>query len=334
MILAALAALALSAPPPPPAPPAPPAPPSVSWGDDGQTHEIPAQLEWTVQPTEDENAQPGSVDFQIGYRSPHSTWMNGHTVQVSTLGGLTADQLASAGQPVAFVLNHDAGEFDCKGVAGQGRGTGTCTYQAHADFQAGLERRGVKGSLEPWTQFQLTISDIGYAYLDELKHEGYATPDVTDLVHAGTHGAGMKTLLAFDASGYRFGSVAELVRVRDHGVSPKYIDAVKGYGLSRVPAEDLVRMRDHGVSATYLQGLTEAGYNGLSAQAMIGMRDHGVSTGYINEVRSLGYNNLTPEDLTRLRDHGVSASFIGRANADGEHHTADELIRLREGGVR
>jgi nitrite reductase/ring-hydroxylating ferredoxin subunit len=121
---------------------------------------------------------------------------------------------------------------------------------------------------------------------------------------------------------------------RDYGLFPLRIDAVKAYGLTRVPAEELVAMRDHGVSATYLSGLTEAGYKGLTPAAMVDMRDHGVSASYINEVRSLGYANLTPAELTKLREHGVSAGFIGRANADGAHHTPDELIRLRDGGER
>jgi hypothetical protein len=49
--------------------------------------------------------------------------------------------------------------------------------------------------------------------------------------------------------------------------------------------------------------------------------------------------------LRMARDFGVAADFdprqyglfpvrIGRANADGSHHTPEELIRLRDGGER
>ena len=46
------------------------------------------------------------------------------------------------------------------------------------------------------------MSDIGFASLDELKREAYATPTTEDLVRAGTHGAGLKQLLAMNAAGY------------------------------------------------------------------------------------------------------------------------------------
>jgi hypothetical protein len=255
-------------------------------------------------------------------------------VALSTLAGLSEGQLAGAGQPVAFAMRRDAGEFRCKGVAGQGKGVGTCEYAANAAFPAALARRGVGGGLAPYQQFQLTMGDIGFAYLDELKRENYATPSTDDLVKAGTHGAGLKQLLAMNAAGYRFGDVPTFVHARDHGVSAKYIEALRAAGYTGLSAADLVRLRDHGVSATYITELKQDGYAGLKAEDLVRLRDHGVSSGFIGELHAMGYDRLTPEELMRLRDHGISAGFIRVSNQGGTRLTPDELISLRDRGGR
>jgi len=294
--------------------------------------EIPATLNWEVsQP--DGAAPAGSVDFNLGYRTVNGSSTSGHQVALSTLAGLTPAQLAAKGQPVAFAIHRDAGDFSCKGVADQGHGRGTCVYAANAQFPAALAQRGVAG-LQSYQQFQLSLHDLGLAYVDELNRQRYAKPTPTDLVAAAHHGAGLKQLQAMDAVGYRFGDVATLVRVRDHGVSARYITELKAYGYSALPASELVRLRDHGVSANYLSGLREQGFTGLQPDDLVRLRDHGVSAGFITELKSMGYDRLAPEELVRLRDHGVSASFIRVANRDGQRLSTDDLIRLRDRGGR
>jgi hypothetical protein len=327
VLAAAFAGLALGAAPPAPvAPAAPPAPER-----DVGLIAIPTTLDWRVDPAGQD--QPGQVQFEIGFRTPHNSWMSGETVQLSTLDGLSAQALQAGGN-VAFTLHRDAGAFRCDGVAREGRGEGFCTYVADAAFPAALEQRGV-GRPDELQQFELAIHDIGFAYLDELKRQRYATPGVADLVRAGEHGAGLRQLAAFDAAGYRFGDVPTLIKVRDHGVSARYVEALNGYGVKHQSAEDLVQMRDHGVSATYIGELSSHGYKGLAAQDLVRMRDHGVSASYVAELDALGYAGLKPETLESLRDHGVSTGFVRTANArSGEHLTPETLIRLRDTGGR
>jgi hypothetical protein len=327
MLTAVLAAAALAA------TPAAPAAPAMPSHEVMEPQTIPSSFDWRVQPG-DKDAQPGTVQLEFGYRTEHhsSTW--GHDVALSTLDGLSAQALNGAGGPVMFVIRRDAGDFRCTGVAGQGRGTGTCAYAPNAGFAAGLGKRGVSGRPTDWQQFELAFEDIGFAYLDELKRQRYATPAVDDLVRAGQHGAGLKQLQAMDAAGYRFDDVATLVRLRDHGVSARYVEALNGYGYHKLAADQLQRMRDHGVSATYVGELSQHGYRGVSPEDLAGMRDHGVSATFVAELDAMGYGGLKPETLERLRDHGVSASFIRRANESGQKLDADALIRLRDGGGR
>ena len=331
----AIGLLALAAPPAvPPAPPAPPVPlaHAMAYSWELGPAEVPASLDWSVKPS-DAAGPAGMVDFQLGYHSDHHSSMIGDDVPLALLDGLTQVELDAPGQPANFVLHRDAGDFRCKGVAGQGRGVGTCVFAANPGFPAALAKRAI-GEPAAYQQFQLALFDIGLPYLDELKRERYATPTVDDLVRAGTHGAGLKQLKAMDALGYHFGDVPSLVRVRDHGVSARYIEALRSSGYTGLSAEELVRLRDHGVSASFISDMRAQGYGRLAPADLARLRDHGVSAGYVDSLRAEGYDRLTPEELIRLRDHGVTAGFASSANRDGGRLSTDELIRLRDTGGR
>ena len=43
-------------------------------------------------------------------------------------------------------------------------------------------------------QYQLARNDIGYAFADELNRQGYAKPQMADLVRAGQHGVSITYL--------------------------------------------------------------------------------------------------------------------------------------------
>lgn len=295
--------------------------------------EIPTSFDWQVTPADAEGAARGDVQFQFGYKTEHHSSMWSNDTALAKLDGLTAAQLASAGQPVAFTLHRDAGDFRCKGVAGEGRGTGTCVYGANAGFAAELAKRGV-GAPDAGEQFTLAMHDMGYAYLDELKRQRYATPTAEDMVKAAEHGAGMRQLVAMDQAGYRFGTVGELVRVRDHGVSARYVAELKAHGYTGLKAEELVRLRDHGVSTSFITQMGELGYRKVGIEDLAKLRDHGVSASFVAELKGMGYESLAPETLARMRDHGISVGFVQRANRDGAKHTPEELIQMRDRGER
>ena len=311
---------------------------------------VPSVLQWSLSPGDAD--QPGTVELGLGYQTPHHSMQISHTVMLvaargdgptgaapngalqEEIAGMTPDQFVHADGTVQFSLHRDAGDFRCDGSVRQGQGAGTCVYAPNPQFADGLRARGVKGGVDAWSQFELAMSDMGYAYLDELKREHYATPDAALLVKASEHGANLRQLTAMDAAGYRFHDVAQFIELRDHGVSARYLGELGGYGLHAVPAEELVALRDHGVSSSYLEGLTTAGYAHLKPGELTELRDHGVSSSYIAELKSEGYETLATADLVKLKDHGVTIGFIRKANAGGPRLTPDELIHLRETGTR
>jgi hypothetical protein len=374
-LLALAASTAVAAPPPPPAPPAPPAPfappappaPRIShtvfgFGIGG-LDEIPASLDWRIDPPgHNTEVPPGSVEFEMGFSRFLNTTSWSRTVPVSDLAGLSEAQLSGPGAQVNFVLRRDAGEFRCHGATSEGKGVGSCTYAANPAFPAAFAKRGVSGPLTAVEQFELAIGDVGFNYLDELKRGGYATPSAPLLIDAIHHGVNLRHLVAYNATGYRFGTLDALIRLRDHGVSDRYLTDLHGYGYANLKADELVQLRDHGVSTSFLKGLHDAGYmsvpvadlarmrdHGVSAE-FVGetqkagfrlrpddlerLRDHGVTGGFISELRAMGYDRVSAEDIIRLRDHGISVGFIRTSNRDGGHLSPDDLIRLRETGQR
>jgi hypothetical protein len=346
-LLALTASAAVAAPPVPPAPPAPRAPPappapptppsmtrhiSVGFGFNG---EIPASLDWRIEPPgRNAEAPAGSIDFELGYTSLFNSSWWGRTIPVSDLAGLSPAQLSGAGGQVTFVVHRDAGEFRCHGVTTAGKGVGTCVYAANPTFPAALAKRGVAGPLPAIDQFEMALSDLGFNYLDEVKRGGYPTPSATVMLEAFHHGVRLRQLTELNATGYRFGTLEAVIRLRDHGVNARYLTELHGYGFANLKADELVALRDHGVSSGYLKALHEAGYNtAVPVEQLTKMRDHGVSAGFVAEVQQAGYR-LSPTDLERLRDHGVTGGFIGELKAMGyDRLTADDIVKLRDHGI-
>src|SRR4051794_23749530 len=96
--LAAVGLLALAAPPAVPAvAPVPAVPAAPAWAADAghrDLDEIPAALDWEVKPAEGD-APAGSVQFQIGFRTPHHMSSFGQTLDLASLDGLSAAQLSA-----------------------------------------------------------------------------------------------------------------------------------------------------------------------------------------------------------------------------------------------
>ena len=286
-----------------------------------------APIEWTIRGA----TEPGRVQLEISRRTAHSQWTTGHTVDLATLDGLTAAQLAGDGGPVSFRIVRDAGTLACEGVARRGRGTGQCTFAASAAFAEALDRRGI-GRPSATEQFSMALNDIGYAYVDALARLGYATPRASELADAGNHGVTLAYLTGMGAHGYRVGSLPVLIRMRDHGVTPDYVEALAASGVRDIPADGIVRLRDHGVMPGFVVALRANGYRGFGPDDIVQLRDHGVTADYVAGLRSLGYSDLTADEMVRLRDHGVMPEFIRDANRGGGRHTPEELVRLRTGG--
>ena len=278
------------------------------------------------------SGQPGRVQLEISRRSGNNHWSTGRTVDAASLQGLTAGQLAGDGSPVSFRIARDAGTLDCEGVVRRGRGTGDCGFVADPRFAAALAERGVgRPSIDE--QFSMAMNDIGLAYVDEVRRQGYETLTAGELARAGDHGVTLDYLRGMGAHGYRVGRLSALIEMRDHGVTPDYIEALARHDVRDIPPAEIVRLRDHGVSADYVAELRELGYRRLSTEEMIQLRDHGVTADYVRTLAENGIRDIPTAELVRLRDHGVTPEFIVALRRAGYRFPPADIVTMRDHGV-
>ena len=301
--------------------------PGSAYAEQGVAAQTSGTLNWEIEPS----GTPGRVQLEISRRSGNSHWVNGNTIDLSTLEGLDAGQLAGSGE-VRFRIARDAGTLACEGVARRGRGTGECSFLPDARFAATLAERGI-GRPSVDEQFSMTLNNIGYAYLDELQRQRYDAPTATELAQAGDHGVTLAYLREMGGHGYRVGRLSSLTRMRDHGVSPDYIEALARHDVRDIPPDEIVRLRDHGVSADFVGALRGLGYRRLSTDEMIQLRDHGVSADYVRTLAQNGIRDIPPAELTRMRDHGVSPEFVVAVRRAGYSFDTNEIVRMRDHGV-
>ena len=143
------------------------------------------RIEWSI----DRLQRDGKVQLTIDSRwnaNSHSTWSNDRAI--SELSGLGAGQVTGPRGPVSFALIREAGRLDCGGVAGNGRGSGACSFTPDAGFGSFLQSRGI-GMPTARDAFSLTMSGVGRGLVDALDKGGFQRPDVDELAAMGIHGA-------------------------------------------------------------------------------------------------------------------------------------------------
>jgi len=287
---------------------------------------------------DDEDGGPGTWDarpsMRAGYvylqlRELHSN--SGSDVPLSQFEGLSAQQLESGTGPVRFTLRRDAGTFTFNGILGGGVGAGTYTFAPNPSFGAELEKRGF-GRPTPKEQYRMARSNVGFAFIDELKAQSYSGVTTSELVRAGDHGANLDYVRAMAGLGYRVGSLDALITLRDHGVSAEYVKELQDLGYKQLSVDDLRTARDHGVTSEFAQQLVALGYK-LSIDQLRNARDHGVTAEFVRGMKDAGFGSLTIEQLVNARDHGVTSEFPRQVGEMGVKASLEQLVRMRDHGV-
>src|SRR5688500_6093184 len=96
-------------------------------------------------------------------------------IALDQLTGLTRDQImSSAGNVVRFQLKRDAGTFNFEGWFKDGNGSGHFTFGPSSSFAGDLSRLGFGTANDEQLQ-ALAMSDVGSAYINELRAQSYAS---------------------------------------------------------------------------------------------------------------------------------------------------------------
>ena len=264
----------------------------------------------------------------------------------SDLQGVSREALSATDGPVSFRLEAPAGDLACSGVASAGIAAGRCEFDPDEVFAASLGAR-VGATPGPGQLVHLALTDFDPALLDVLEAEGYARPDLDQVVAAAIHGVGVDYLRDVARAGYRLGALDDLVAFRIHGVTPEYVAAMAALGTAfrNLPAADIMALSIHGVTPDYVRAmsglglggspeemvalkihdvtvegvraLADAGYSDLTAEQQLAFAIHDVTPGFIREMADAGYAELSPDQLVSLRIHGVSGDYARRMGREG-----------------
>jgi hypothetical protein len=219
------------------------------------------------------------------------------------LQGLGAAPFA-AGAPVRFRITREAGTLDCEGTGRGDRALGECAFQRAPAYFDGLRQRGVTMSRD-WEAVQLLWFEVPLALLDELKRQGYETPDADELVGAGVFGITVTWLRELDAAGYRQRELRDLIPFRIFKIDAAYIRDLKTANPRLKPsAKELVEMRIHKVEAPWVAGWTDLGYD-LTPKQLVNTRIHNVSPDYARAMMAEVSDRPTLDQFVRMRIHGV-----------------------------
>ncbi|HTI38791.1 MAG TPA: M56 family metallopeptidase [Vicinamibacterales bacterium] len=287
---------------------------------------------WELRPS----GRPGMV--YVSLRTTHS--QNGTTVPMSRFEGLNEPGMTAAIRggrivdgTVHFVSRRDAGAFTFDGVCRSQMCGGTYSFAPDPAFPSRIAKYGL-GAPTPQEQYRLAMADVGVTYIEGIKAEGYALPDVHTLVRAAEHGVSLDYVKGMSALGYKLGALEPLVRMRDHGVDPDYVKGMAAQGFPKLEADELVRLRDHGVDPEYVKGMRDIGYKSADVADFVKARDHGVDPEFARAVASSGYKDVPVDTLIHMRDHGVDPEYVrGLADAGYKNVSIDMLVRMRDHGV-
>ena len=287
---------------------------------------------WELRPAR----EPGMV--YVSLHTAHS--QNGTTVPLSRFEGLNEPGMTAAVRDgrivdgtVRFASRREAGTFNFDGVCRNQMCGGTYSFVPDPAFPSRLAKYGV-GVPTASDQYALAMEDVGVAYLEGIKAEGYAVPDVRTLVRAARHGVSLDYVKSMASLGYRLSTLEPLIRMRDHGVDPDYVKGMSAAGVSKLDAEELVRLRDHGVDPPYVTGMRDLGYRTASVTELVSARDHGVDPQFARGIASLGYKDVGLDVLVKMRDHGVDPEYVrGLREAGYKDVPIESLIRMRDHGV-
>ena len=297
----------------------------------GDPHRLLAQTaltgEWTA---EIQPSKPGDIRFTFHRRSEAGGFsMNGHTMALGELQGLSAEAASAAKSNVNFNIVREAGTFACEGYFRAGRGAGFWTFAPSQRFAAAMRERGYP-DLTDENLLKAAFNHLTTKYVADLKSVGYDRLEFKQLLRAAGHNINAEFVREMQAAGFEGLSMDELVRARNHNINGVYIQEVRAMGFEKQPLEKLIRLRNHQITRDFIQRMRSAGYDGLSIEQLIRLRNHSITPEFVNGLKAEGYADIPPETAIRLKNHEIDQDYVRRVKARGfTDITLEQLIKLR-----
>lgn len=249
---------------------------------------------------------PGKVNVEFhspdrdGKESVHSSF----DVSAQDLG-ISAPELASPGNDVAFTWVREAGSFACKGWLSRGKGGGTFVFTPNAEYLAKMRALGYE-AITPRDQMVAALLDITTGYIGALAAAGYPHLPFHTLVAFralkidDAYVRAMRS--ALNAAGL---SPDQIISLRALRVTPEYLAEMRAAGFAVDTAQDAVRLRALKIDAAYVRSMAAVGYPHLSADELVRLRALGIDAAYVKRVQAHGFANPSVDQLVRLKAMNV-----------------------------
>lgn len=239
--------------------------------------------EWTA---EIQPSKPGEIHLMFHRRSETGGFsMNGETMALGELQGLSAEAASAARSNVNFNIVREAGTFACEGYFRAGRGAGFWTFAPSQSFAADMRGRGYP-DLTDEDLLRAALRRLTTKFIADLKSVGYDRLDFKQLLRAASHNVNADFVREMQAAGYQGLSIEELVRARNHNINSAYIQEVRAMGFEKQPLEKLIRLRNHQITREFIQRMRSAGYDGLSIEQLIRLRNHSITPEFVNGLKA------------------------------------------------
>jgi hypothetical protein len=297
---------------------------------------------WTASSSE---KKTGYVHLNMTH---HPNSMNGNTMAVSKLAGLTVAQIASATTtPVSFSIRNEAGSLAFEGTFRNGNGAGQFVFTSNPGYLDAMRALGVdvtpdrerRGRLhdEQELLYQYVVHDVSTAYVKSMIAEGYRLPlheylelrifDVTpeyiremrdlgfrnitneEAVASRIHRVTPDYIRSMRAAGWDL-TLEELQSTAIHGATPAFAEEMKKAGYPDLDIDELVSFRIHRITPEFIRDLRQLGYDRIDADDLVSMSIHRVTPEYIRELKDAGYSRIPVEKLISMRIHKVDAEFL------------------------
>lgn len=265
-------------------------------------------ITWTLNATEAQLAKgEAHVSFEARQgRDDRSRTSHSRTFALSALEGLPAEALRTGGsRGVSFRYVQPAGRLDCSGVVRSRAATGACGLTTDRRFADALALRGI-GRPDQRQLFNLTMSGVNLAVLDELARQGYPKPDIDGVVGLGIFKVTPEYVRELTASGYRLRSIGDLVQFKIFKVEPGFIRELRALNYASLPANQLVQFKIFNVTPGFIRELRDLGYRNVSPGKLVELKIHGITPEYIRSFARAGIARPGIDQLTRMRIAGFN----------------------------
>lgn len=236
--------------------------------------------------------------FDLHYPSGFTNWTISADLKAL---GIDPERLRAAQAPVSFVINREAGTFDCNGDAGDGIGKGEFRFRPNAAYATEYWHLGMRLSLRD--QVVAGMVDVPLDYVRGLAAIGMTPMSFQSLISLKMMGGSLERVRALRRDFPKADAQAMTSFIMLQKGVPDDTDALHAL-FPDATIDDVMTMGMAGITPNYVGALQAAGVRGLSAINVTALRSAGVDKAFVERMIARGRTGLTIDEVVALKKSG------------------------------